>query len=468
MQLHASPLHDSSSQQHNPQLLYSPVRQGSPSPEEAISPVLNDDIALLRSANAEQQQGTTQQDGLEDGRQAGTLSYMQQQQQPRLAAATQAASRSLPSARSTQQQVSLCCLPREVQMRVLCFLSADSLTSLAHACSQFSSLCGEPVLWRRLFVHRWGKTRGHNQAQSWKVSFSVACCSSSNNSVALPVKMISTQMVCHHMGHTDDLQWWHTPWHAYTWHDLLAASTVPYMHLVLFWFYCSHIFADFADITWVHSAAQVRYMERDAAELEAAGAGAQHRDVMQDIFLQVGWAGFWSLLLGCWSSDLSVCESLASLLLLLLLCSGSVCRGWLFVEILRCSLLNLTHLTQAMHAWCLHCAHAPMLRTRFITHIHLTSHPTIVPCCRLTRPSGTSLWASGLWMTSCWLRTTKSLPGFWPGASLAVLQHSRATAHSQSAPQTWLYPKGARVQRSTRLQGLRAGACQTLARGLVA
>lgn len=28
-------------------------------------------------------------------------------------------------------------------------------------------------------------------------------------------------------------------------------------------------------------------MERDAAELQAAGAGAQHRDVMQDIFLQV-------------------------------------------------------------------------------------------------------------------------------------------------------------------------------------
>lgn len=170
MQLHASPLHDSSSQQHNPQLLYSPVRQGSPSPEEAISPVLNDDIALLRSGSAQQQQGITQQEGQGVGRQAGMLSYMQQQQQPmHLAAATQAALRSHPSARSTQQQVSLCCLPREVQMRVLCFLSADSLTSLSQACSQFSSLCGEPVLWRRLFVHRWGKTRGHNQAQSWKV-----------------------------------------------------------------------------------------------------------------------------------------------------------------------------------------------------------------------------------------------------------------------------------------------------------
>lgn len=32
---------------------------------------------------------------------------------------------------------------------------------------------------------------------------------------------------------------------------------------------------------------QVRYMERDAADLQAAGAGAQHRDAMQDIFLQV-------------------------------------------------------------------------------------------------------------------------------------------------------------------------------------
>lgn len=28
-------------------------------------------------------------------------------------------------------------------------------------------------------------------------------------------------------------------------------------------------------------------MERDAAELQAAGAGAQDRDIMQDIFLQV-------------------------------------------------------------------------------------------------------------------------------------------------------------------------------------
>jgi hypothetical protein len=40
-------------------------------------------------------------------------------------------------------------------------------------------------------------------------------------------------------------------------------------------------------LPWGFSFVQVRYMERDAAELQAAGAGAQDRDIMQDIFLQV-------------------------------------------------------------------------------------------------------------------------------------------------------------------------------------
>jgi hypothetical protein len=47
---------------------------------------------------------------------------------------------------------------------------------------------------------------------------------------------------------------------------------------------CSHIDLSSADLS---ARVQVRYMERDAADLQAAGAGAQHRDAMQDIFLQV-------------------------------------------------------------------------------------------------------------------------------------------------------------------------------------
>jgi hypothetical protein len=214
MQLHASPLHDSSSQQHDPQLLYSPVRQGSPSPEEAISPVLNDDIARLRSANSEQQRSIVQQEGKEGKHQAGKPLHMQQQQThlAAAAAATQAAPRSHPSARSTQQQVSLCCLPREVQMRVLCFLSADSLTSLSQACSQFSSLCGEPVLWRRLFVHRWGKSRGHNQAQSWKVGPGCLLDATLRVATASPCVFSKSRL------------WMHVHGHMYTWHGQPTAS----------------------------------------------------------------------------------------------------------------------------------------------------------------------------------------------------------------------------------------------------
>jgi hypothetical protein len=54
----------------------------------------------------------------------------------------------------------------------------------------------------------------------------------------------------------------------------------------------SHVQPDIVMLTHpccssTHAPMQVRYMERDGAELQAAGAGAQHRDVMQDIFLQV-------------------------------------------------------------------------------------------------------------------------------------------------------------------------------------
>jgi hypothetical protein len=68
-----------------------------------------------------------------------------------------------------QQQLDLGSLPREVQMRVLCFLSADALTLLSQSCRYFSVLCAEPVLWRRLFCYRWGKKNKQQNQLSWKV-----------------------------------------------------------------------------------------------------------------------------------------------------------------------------------------------------------------------------------------------------------------------------------------------------------
>jgi hypothetical protein len=68
-----------------------------------------------------------------------------------------------------QRQLDLGSLPCEVQMRVLCFFSADALTLLSQSCRYFSSLCAEPVLWRRLFCYRWGKKNKQQNQLSWKV-----------------------------------------------------------------------------------------------------------------------------------------------------------------------------------------------------------------------------------------------------------------------------------------------------------
>lgn len=161
MQMHASPPHDmSSSAEYNPQLLYSPVRAGSPSPEEAVSPVFD---------QGPQEAMALQQSHMSSLSQAGDSLTAQQQQQPPGQVYGQV------PLRRHHQQHSLCSLPREVQMRVLCCLSADSLTSLSQTCTQLSSLCNEPVLWRRLFVHRWGKNVRHSNAHGWKVRQQRCC-----------------------------------------------------------------------------------------------------------------------------------------------------------------------------------------------------------------------------------------------------------------------------------------------------
>jgi hypothetical protein len=165
MQMHASPLHDrgSSGEQYDPQLLYSPVRQGSPCPgDEGVSLVLNGSGCWQQQQQQQQQEEEEDQD-TQKAQAAVPVPAASTQQRQRVRAGTTAA------AAARHQTVSLCTLPREVQMRVLCVLPADSLTSLAHTCSQFSGLCSEPVLWRRLFVHRWGKNVRHSNTQSWKV-----------------------------------------------------------------------------------------------------------------------------------------------------------------------------------------------------------------------------------------------------------------------------------------------------------
>eukprot|EP00879_Flechtneria_rotunda_P007818 GHRR01008193.1.p1 GENE.GHRR01008193.1~~GHRR01008193.1.p1 ORF type:complete len:535 (+),score=155.63 GHRR01008193.1:141-1745(+) len=68
-------------------------------------------------------------------------------------------------------RVGLDTVPREVHMRVLCFLPADALTALSQTCRHFNALCNEPVLWRRLFCHRWGKKVRQNNQLSWKVRY---------------------------------------------------------------------------------------------------------------------------------------------------------------------------------------------------------------------------------------------------------------------------------------------------------
>lgn len=216
MQMHASPLHDKSNsaeQQYDPQLLYSPVRQGSPSPDEGLSPVMN--VGNLQMPGGSQQQGSMadqysqhmQQEQLL-GSQTGTTPAQQQLDDTfaaHTAAATAPPLKQRTGAASSHQHVSLCSLPREVQMRVLCFVSADSLTSLAQTCSQFSSLCNEPVLWRRLFVHRWGKNARHSNAQSWKVGVDAQCmrlmhwCAAAVLTFdALPPMLLVVEFACFH------------------------------------------------------------------------------------------------------------------------------------------------------------------------------------------------------------------------------------------------------------------------------
>jgi hypothetical protein len=144
MQMHASLGHCSSSdalQQYelggNHPGLYSPVR-------EQASPVA-DNCSLLHLPEPLQQQ---QQQGVGDA--ANSAQHTPQQQQ--------------------QLQLDISSLPREVQMRVLCFLSADALTLLSQTCRCFNALCAEPVLWRRLFCFRWGKKNRQQNQLSWKVS----------------------------------------------------------------------------------------------------------------------------------------------------------------------------------------------------------------------------------------------------------------------------------------------------------
>jgi len=171
MQMHASPPHDNSasSAEYNPQLLYSPVREGSPSPEEEVSPAFD---------QGPQEPVALQQSHMSSLSPAGHSLTAQPQQQPAAHVYDQVAARRhhhQQQQQQQQQQHSLCSLPREVQMRVLCCLSADSLTSLAQTCTQLSSLCNEPVLWRRLFVHRWGKNVQHSNAHGWKVRQQRCC-----------------------------------------------------------------------------------------------------------------------------------------------------------------------------------------------------------------------------------------------------------------------------------------------------
>jgi hypothetical protein len=70
---------------------------------------------------------------------------------------------------SAQAPPSLQNLPREVQMRMLYFLSAEDLTSIAQTCQCFRVLAEEPVLWRRLYCARWGTKHAPRGNSSWKV-----------------------------------------------------------------------------------------------------------------------------------------------------------------------------------------------------------------------------------------------------------------------------------------------------------
>lgn len=61
-------------------------------------------------------------------------------------------------------------LPKEVQMRVMCFLSAEDLTTTAQTCHCLHILSSEPTLWRRMYCARWGKKGRQRSGRVWKVS----------------------------------------------------------------------------------------------------------------------------------------------------------------------------------------------------------------------------------------------------------------------------------------------------------
>lgn len=286
MQMHASPLHDKSSsgeQQYDPQLLYSPVRQGSPSPDEGLSPVLKEsDQQVIDATQQQQHDSLAWQHSQLHHSQVGTGNAQAQQQHVQAAGVHIATAQHAHPA-SGHQHLSLCALPREVQMRVLCCLSADSLTSLAQTSCQFSSLCSEPVLWRRLFVHRWGKNVQHNNAQNWKVGKGIG-------SAVEVFSLCWGMLALSASSSASSNQHWKQDYICVM--RVLARSRfVPCicLHLLAARWQASVLATMRVGCQVSHSstAVQVRYMDRDAAELQAAGAGAQDRDVMQDIFLQV-------------------------------------------------------------------------------------------------------------------------------------------------------------------------------------
>jgi hypothetical protein len=101
---------------------------------------------------------------------SGRCLEQQQQQAVPAAAGAGGAAVAAAAARSPLQ-----CLPREVLLRVVSFLSADDLTQSARACTLFARLTAEPALWRRLFAARWGKGRLPRLPRSWKVGGQLRC-----------------------------------------------------------------------------------------------------------------------------------------------------------------------------------------------------------------------------------------------------------------------------------------------------
>lgn len=62
-------------------------------------------------------------------------------------------------------------LPKEVQMRILSFLSAADLTTCAVLCNHLKSLSSEDLLWRRLFRSRWKAGQDEEGDKNWKMRY---------------------------------------------------------------------------------------------------------------------------------------------------------------------------------------------------------------------------------------------------------------------------------------------------------